>query len=231
MKRLLLLFALLMLLAAPSAAHEYDFSLGDGYHGVSHPVSDDVVPLNFYAGWRVQAQYEQGFNFYNWWFGTDFSEQQRKEVHTLGVIRNHHHTTWSVCMYISRCSKTYNEQGNRLIWSPPKNTENLMGFRISWTTSKWRPHDKPDQANRGNHWTSDTTSVAYVNSQSGIAWTLPSIVIQPGETLRIRIRARYRGEKNGDWSHVLHVPHPGLGCGSKNIRANTSGNLICHKKY
>lgn len=231
MNRKLLSILLLAVLCVPGLAHEYDFSHGSGYHGVTHPVSDDVVPLNFYAGYRIEDIHQQGFNYFTWIQTAQYSEAERKEVDQLGLIRNHTHTTWSVCMYISRCNRDINEQGNLLVWNPPKNKTNLMGFRISWTTTRWLPHDKGDQANRGNHWTDNITREDSPNSQAGIRWLLPSIVVKPGETLRIRIRARYRGEKNGAWSDVLHVPHPGLGCGDKNERIPTSSNLYCHRKY
>ena len=78
---------------------------------------------------------------------------------------------------------------------PPERTPD--GYRISWTTKRtgWRSWKKANTERGGN---------AFIDGDSK-SYRISGIRVPYGETLRIRIRARYNGEKNGPWFCCLEA--------------------------
>lgn len=61
-------------------------------------------------------------------------------------------------------------------------------YRVNWTTTdRWRKNNRPNNRKAGN---------AIVTSDS---YRITGLKVPWGEALRIRVRARYDGERNGPW--------------------------------
>lgn len=81
-----------------------------------------------------------------------------------------------------------------LHWGAPEKKPD--GYRISWAINgRWRSWKKPNTETRGN---------AFVDGDT-LRYTIRGLSVPAGKTLRIRIRARYRGEKNGPWGCCLDL--------------------------
>ncbi len=81
-----------------------------------------------------------------------------------------------------------------LSWGVPEKTPD--SYRVSWAVDgKWRSWKKPNTKKRGN---------AFVPGAER-RYRLPGVKVAPGETLYVRVRARYKGEKNGPWGPVLKL--------------------------
>lgn len=74
-----------------------------------------------------------------------------------------------------------------LQWSAPDKEPD--SYRVSWKMigQKWLSYKKANTQTRGN---------AFVE---GASYNIRGLQIPYGSTLRIRVRARYDGEKNGPW--------------------------------
>ena len=81
-----------------------------------------------------------------------------------------------------------------IMWNPPKKTPD--SYRVSWTTTgKWRSAKKPNNKKAGN-------AIA-----TGRGYCIRGLELPYGGTLRVRVRARYDGKKNGDWNCCLEVEY------------------------
>ncbi len=77
-------------------------------------------------------------------------------------------------------------------WEAP--TKAPDSYRISWTTtSRWRKTHRPNTLTQGS---AIVTEPRYI---------IDRLYVPPGETLRIRVRARYDGERNGKWNCCLDL--------------------------
>ncbi|MDE2777945.1 MAG: fibronectin type III domain-containing protein [Chloroflexota bacterium] len=88
----------------------------------------------------------------------------------------------------------------RICWSPPCPITYVHvswaapakapdGYRVTWTsTDRWRRPWRPNTLRQG------TAIVTETN------YTITNLYVPPGETLRIKVRALYDGERNGKWS-------------------------------
>ena len=81
-------------------------------------------------------------------------------------------------------------------WTAPENTEKLKDYHVRWTVnrrSEWRScgfFRGPKLENtdlKGNAFVTDTS------------FSLPSVRVRWGETLIVKVRARYKGQANGDY--------------------------------
>ena len=83
----------------------------------------------------------------------------------------------------------------RVSINPPEKTPDR--YRISWKIEdqKWLSWKKPNTKKRGN---------AFINGDTN-SYQISGIRIPYGETLRIRVRAIYKGEKNGPWFCCLEA--------------------------
>ena len=82
--------------------------------------------------------------------------------------------------------------GSGLNWQEPEKKPDK--YRVQWTTKNWRSWKKPNTNTRGNAFVTDNR------------YNLGGQVRVPyGVTLRVRIRAIYKGEKNGPWRCCLEL--------------------------
>lgn len=84
-------------------------------------------------------------------------------------------------------------------WTAPQNTVKLKDYHVRWVVnnrSQWDSCGRflgPKQENtarKGNAYVTDTE------------FSLPSVRVRWGETLIVKVRARYRGQENGGYSGV-----------------------------
>ena len=90
-----------------------------------------------------------------------------------------------------------------IAWQSPEKMPH--DYRISWKVDGEWPNKKRDKrGDRGNVFVkpSDTGLVVQGFSQS---YFLPTMKLACGDMLHVRIRARYKGEKNGPWVQVVIV--------------------------
>ena len=81
-----------------------------------------------------------------------------------------------------------------VMWNAPEKAPD--SYRVSWTTTgKWRSIKKPNSKKAGN---AIATELGY--------W-IRRVKLPYGETLRVRVRAHYDGEKNGGWNCCLEFEY------------------------
>ncbi len=81
-----------------------------------------------------------------------------------------------------------------VMWNAPEKAPD--SYRVSWTTTgKWRSKKKPNSKKAGNA------------TATGLGYCIRGLNLRYGETLRVRVRARYDGKKNGDWNCCLEVEY------------------------
>lgn len=89
--------------------------------------------------------------------------------------------------------------GGTFSWTAPATTLNLKDYHVRWTVNrrsqwnscgKFRGHKQANTATRGN---------AFVTGRS---FAIPDVKVRWGESLIVKVRARYRGEANGAYAGV-----------------------------
>ncbi|MYD10245.1 MAG: hypothetical protein F4X02_09395 [Chloroflexi bacterium] len=89
--------------------------------------------------------------------------------------------------------------GGTFSWTAPHSTVNLKDYHVRWTVNrrsqwnscgKFRGHKQANTATRGNAFVTDTQ------------FTIPRVRVRWGETLIVKVRARYRGTSNGEYAGV-----------------------------
>lgn len=82
-------------------------------------------------------------------------------------------------------------------WTAPENTVKLKDYHVRWTVNnRWQSGTcgaflgpkQENTARKGNAFVTDTE------------FSLPSVRVRWGETLIVKVRARYRGQENGAYS-------------------------------
>lgn len=83
----------------------------------------------------------------------------------------------------------------QVTWGVP--TKAPDSYRISWTTTqRWRKKHRPNTLTQGS---------AIVTEPH---YRIDILYVPPGETLRIRVRARYDGRRNGRWNCCIELKAP-----------------------
>ena len=104
-------------------------------------------------------------------------------------------------------------------WQNPQKQPD--SYRVSWTTrKKWRSLKKPNTKKAGNAIvTGQTTSTSCIPdghggedcvTQTMSKYTIQGLEIPYSDTLRVRVRAIYKGEPNGPWRCCLSAFHNGF---------------------
>ena len=83
-------------------------------------------------------------------------------------------------------------KGGTIWWARP--TKEPDSYRVQWTTDKWPKNKKASTKTKGNVFTTDQH---YDLSRK--------VEVPYGTVLRVRIRARYDGKKNGPWFCCLEL--------------------------
>jgi len=82
-------------------------------------------------------------------------------------------------------------------WEKPTKTPD--SYQVSWTeTNKWLPLKGENSHRRGNAIVTSTSE----NPQ----YTIWGLNVTEGEMLKIRVRARYDGKRNGPWTTIKRQP-------------------------
>ncbi len=235
MKRPLLLLALLIMLASFFTA----IAVGQGS-------PKEIAPLYFGAGISY-TQFSHIPEEFSPYFRREGPKNPyaRRRTHEL-TLRRDQNSARTQCSSRDQCAENFDESGSLLIWAAPYEREYLTGFQIAWRTGKkWKERNTAyvsvddDQEGSISLETSKWILLPSTDTENAASFALDqlpnSIIIKPGESLRIRVKALYSKGKDGRWSDVLVVPHPAIGCGSKNkrwhLRLPNSPGAHCVRKY
>ena len=183
MKRIILMFALLLLWATAAQAQP-----GQGLEPpTSDPDSNPLTPaLTDEQRKTIEAEKKRA------------KLALKKELQSLSTdqtsFREFRRITPHLCQESCQSEFWFHPE---ILWLPPTAHNSYdVDYRVSWSVGRnWRGLGKSNTARRGNMIVKDSDYSVYTVR-------LPAVKMKPGETLYIRARARFCCGVKGPWSEI-----------------------------